>query len=53
MGVGELVLETKKNDLHDIAQIVQETMCEAASLKVPIETSVKVGRNWQAMEPLT
>jgi len=48
----ELVLEVPKDELDRTAKIVSEEMSSAYELKVPLQTEVKVGKNWGKMQIL-
>lgn len=46
----ELVLEVPEAELDQTAEIVSEEMSSAYQLKVPLQTEVKVGKNWGEMK---
>ena len=48
----ELVLECPETELTHAAQIVQQVMENAYTLKVPLETEARSGKNWGEMSPL-
>jgi DNA polymerase-1 len=48
----ELVLECSSAELKPLTALVRHEMTQALSLKVPIEVSVKAGKNWLDMEPV-
>jgi DNA polymerase-1 len=42
----ELVIEVAKGELEQVKALVAKGMNEAASLAVPLEISIGVGRSW-------
>ncbi len=46
----ELVLEVLENELDETAKLVSLEMGSAYQLKVPLQTEVKVGKNWGQMQ---
>jgi DNA polymerase I len=48
----ELVLECPKNELEKTAKVVQQTMENAYSISVPLETEAKAGVSWGEMSVL-
>jgi DNA polymerase-1 len=46
----ELVLEIPEGELDRSAKIVSDEMSSAYQLKVPLQTEVKVGKNWGQMQ---
>lgn len=42
----ELLVETHKDEVEQVKQIIQEEMMQAAKLSVPLVVSVSVGDNW-------
>lgn len=42
----ELLIETAKDEIEVVKQILSEGMREAVSLKVPLEIDIKEGNNW-------
>jgi DNA polymerase-1 len=48
----ELVLETPRESLREMARMVQDVMEHAFQLSIPLETEAKSGENWGIMEPL-
>lgn len=48
----ELVLETPKAELPEVASIVKREMEGAVTLEVPVVCDMKVGKNWGEMEKL-
>ncbi|QOR36446.1 DNA polymerase I [Clostridium sp. 'deep sea'] len=46
----ELILEVTKEELPEIADLLEKTMKNAMQLSVPIKVDVKVGVNWYQME---
>lgn len=42
----ELLVETHKDEVEEVKKILTREMQQAAILKVPLETDVKVGSNW-------
>jgi DNA polymerase-1 len=49
----ELVLEVKESEVQLAAQLLKESMVDTVELLVPVEISVKSGKNWADLEPLT
>ncbi len=49
----ELVLEVPRDELDIIVPIVRETMEGAVALDVPLTVDIKVGDDWESMQPLT
>lgn len=49
----ELVLEVPDADIQTAARLLQESMVNVVTLLVPVETSIKSGKNWADLEPLT
>jgi DNA polymerase I len=48
----ELIFEVALADLADTAALVRDRMEGAAELSVPLEVTVKTGRNWYDVETL-
>jgi DNA polymerase I len=48
----ELVLECSAKELVQTAKVVQKVMENAYSLKVPLETEARSGKNWGEMSPV-
>ncbi|MFT4040739.1 MAG: DNA polymerase I, partial [Thermomicrobiales bacterium] len=48
----ELVLEVERADVPAVAELLQRTMEGAAELRVPLETEVRAGLNWDDLAPL-
>ncbi|MGD1996209.1 MAG: DNA polymerase I [Anaerolineae bacterium] len=48
----ELILEVPKAELETVAPLVREVMESAHSLRVPLKVDLKMGPNWEEMEPL-
>ncbi len=46
----ELIFEVSSKDLQAVARLVRENMETALELSVPIEVTVKTGRNWYDVE---
>jgi DNA polymerase-1 len=46
----ELVIEVPEGELDETAKIVSREMSSAYELKVPLQTEVKVGKNWGQMK---
>lgn len=46
----ELVLEAPEAELAQVAALVRDEMSNAYQLSVPLQTEVKVGKNWGQME---
>lgn len=46
----ELVLEVPEGELDKSAKLVSQEMSSAYQLKVPLQTEVKVGKNWGQMQ---
>ncbi|HAA42705.1 MAG TPA: DNA polymerase I, partial [Ruminiclostridium sp.] len=42
----ELILEVHKEEINQVKKIVEESMKNAASLKVPLEIDINLGKNW-------
>ena len=49
----ELVLEVPRGEVDATAPILRETMENALKLDVPLTVDVKVGDDWESMQPLT
>ncbi|HEX3368018.1 MAG TPA: DNA polymerase I, partial [Candidatus Cybelea sp.] len=49
----ELIFEVRKTDVAAGAALVREHMETALELRVPLEVTIKTGRNWYDVEPLT
>jgi DNA polymerase-1 len=45
----ELVFEVPENELEKTAQLISNEMSSAYQIKVPLQTEVKVGKNWGQM----
>jgi DNA polymerase-1 len=48
----ELLLECPKDELKQTAQVVQQTMEQAYTLSIPLETEARSGLNWGELEVL-
>jgi DNA polymerase-1 len=48
----ELIFEVRKSELRDVADLVRRCMEEAIVLSVPLEVTLKSGRNWYDVEPM-
>ncbi|HTU69204.1 MAG TPA: DNA polymerase I [Candidatus Baltobacteraceae bacterium] len=48
----ELIFEVHRDALHELANLVRREMEEALTLSVPLEVTVKSGRNWYDVEML-
>ncbi|MBE7556866.1 MAG: DNA polymerase I [Anaerolineales bacterium] len=48
----ELVLEAPEDEVAEVVEVTREVMCQAFTLKVPLEVEVEVGDNWLDMEPV-
>jgi DNA polymerase-1 len=48
----ELVLESPRDEVDTVAPLVCEIMEHAYELAAPLEADVKVGQNWDEMEPV-
>jgi len=48
----ELVLEVPKKEIDETAKVVQQTMANAYSMSIPLETEARAGKNWGEMEVL-
>ncbi len=46
----ELVLEVKKDELDEVAALLEKTMVESMDLSVPIKVDLKLGKDWYDME---
>ena len=42
----ELLIETKKEELETVTEILKKEMSSAAKLHVPLEVEVETGNNW-------
>ena len=49
----ELVVETARADMSDVARLVQRTMQDVAELAVPLGVDVAAGDNWEDLSDLT
>ncbi len=49
----ELIFEVRESQLREVAALVREHMEGAMSLAVPLEVTLKTGRNWYDVEPMT
>jgi DNA polymerase I len=49
----ELLFETPRDEVDQLAAVVRETMEGALPLAVPLVVDVKVGDDWESMTPLT
>jgi DNA polymerase-1 len=47
----ELVLEVPREEVEPVARLVSSTMENAWALDAPLKVDLKVGRNWERMEP--
>jgi DNA polymerase I len=48
----ELIFEVRKNQLTETAKLVRSHMENAIGLSVPLEVTLKSGRNWYDVEPV-
>jgi DNA polymerase I len=48
----ELIFEVRASQRDRLASLVREHMEHAIELSVPLEVTVKTGRNWYDVEPL-
>ncbi|RLC63642.1 MAG: DNA polymerase I [Chloroflexota bacterium] len=48
----ELVVEAPEEEVATVAPLMREIMESAFELKAPLKADLKVGRNWEEMEPL-
>lgn len=48
----ELILEVPRDELERVAPLVCEIMESAYALDAPLKVDLKVGQNWEEMEPL-
>ncbi len=48
----ELIFEVRKDDLKRVSALVRDHMEHAAELSVPLEVTLKSGRNWYDVEPM-
>jgi DNA polymerase-1 len=48
----ELVLEVPEDELAQTARLVSAEMAAAYELKIPLQTEVKAGKNWEQMGPV-
>ena len=42
----ELVIETRREEIRQVQQILEESMKQAACLRVPLEVDLHTGENW-------
>jgi len=42
----ELLIETHKDEIEEVGEILKEQMYHAASLSVPLEIEINQGNNW-------
>ena len=49
----ELIFEVRRADVAATAQLVRTHMETALELRVPLEVTIKTGRNWYDVEPMT
>lgn len=49
----ELIFEVRKADVAATALLVRKHMEAALELRVPLEVTIKTGRNWYDVEPMT
>jgi DNA polymerase-1 len=48
----ELIFEVRKSELNETANLVRSHMENAIELSVPLEVTLKSGRNWYDVEPI-
>jgi DNA polymerase-1 len=48
----ELVLETDRSAVAEVAEMVRDRMSRAVALKVPLKVAVEAGPNWNDTEPV-
>ena len=48
----ELIFDVRASALHEVAHLVRSEMEDALALSVPLEVTVKSGRNWYDVAPL-
>ena len=48
----ELIFEVRKSRLAEVARLVREQMERAIELTVPLEVTLKAGRNWYDVEAI-
>jgi DNA polymerase I-like protein with 3'-5' exonuclease and polymerase domains len=48
-----LIFEVRRADVAATAQLVRKYMETALELRVPLEVTIKTGRNWYDVEPMT
>ncbi len=48
----ELIFEVRKTQLNETANLVRTNMERAIPLSVPLEVTLKMGRNWYDVEPI-
>ena len=48
----ELVLETDRSAVTEVAEMVRDRMSRAVALKVPLKVAVEAGPNWNDTEPV-
>ena len=42
----ELIVEVHKDEIDQVKKIVEESMKNAASLRVPLDIEMNIGKNW-------
>src|SRR5262245_40521274 len=48
----EFVLEVEREDVSAVAELLTQTMEHAVDLRVPLETEVSAGPNWDDLAPV-
>ncbi len=42
----ELIIQTHKDEINQVKKLLEDNMCNAVKLKVPLEVSIDEGNNW-------
>jgi len=49
----ELIVEAPEDEVDQVSALMCETMEDAFDLDAPLEVDLKIGQNWEEMEPVT
>jgi DNA polymerase-1 len=49
----ELIVEAPEDEVDQVSALMCETMEDAFDLDAPLEVDLKIGQNWEEMEPMT